>query len=172
MILKHIIRKPIDLLMKIENRFVRFLFVGVINTIVGYTLFVLCRWIGMERAVAVLVSTILAVTFNYHSTGKIVFENRGYNVIIQFFVVYGIMYVINLLELHYLALSGLYEWLIGIDTQNLNIVGKYSLQHDKVGDAIGQLIVVLPNAIMTFMLNKTFVFSPKHKQKANINAKL
>lgn len=166
MFLKNIIKKPIDLLMVIENRFIRFLFVGVINTAVGYTLFILCRWIGMERAVAVLASTVLAVFFNYHSTGKIVFDNKGYNVIIPFFVIYGIMYVINLAELHYLALSGLYEWLIGIDNKNLDIVGRFSLAHDKVGDAIGQLIVVLPNAIMTFLMNKTFVFSSKKNNKS------
>ena len=159
------IHKPIDLLMRIENRFIRFLFVGVINTLVGYTLFILCRWVRMERAVAVLVSTVLAVTFNYHSTGKLVFENKGYSVILQFFVVYGIMYAVNLAELHFLAESGLYEWLIGIDGGCLNIVERFSLAHDKVGDAIGQLIVVLPNAIMTFLLNKTFVFSRNKKNQ-------
>ncbi|MBP3254481.1 MAG: GtrA family protein [Bacteroidales bacterium] len=144
--------------MRIENPFIRFLFVGVINTVVGYTLFIICRWIGMPRAWAVLTSTVLGVTFNYHSTGKIVFQNKGYNVIVQFFVVYGIMYVINLLELHLLDISGLYEWIISLDGKHLNIVESFSLNHDKVGDAIGQLIVVLPNAIMTFLLNRTFVF--------------
>ncbi|MGP1514700.1 MAG: GtrA family protein [Bacteroidales bacterium] len=157
--LKRLLHIPVDLLMRIENPFIRFLFVGGINTIVGYTLFILCRWIGMERAIAVFVSTVLGVLFNYHSTGKIVFNHRGYNVIVQFFIIYGIMYIINLAELHYLAKSGMYDFFFSIDKDNLDILTRFSIDLDKAGDAIGQLIVVLPNAIVTFFLNKTFVFS-------------
>lgn len=163
--IKKLIRIPIDLLMSIKNPFIRFLFVGGINTIVGYTLFILCRWVGMERAVAVLVSTVLGVLFNYHSTGKIVFNNRGYNVLIQFFIVYGIMYVINLIELHYLDISGLYNFFFDIDRSNWDLLTRFSIDLDKAGDAIGQLIVVLPNAIVTFLLNKTFVFSQKKRKE-------
>lgn len=167
MTFKQILHTPIDLIMKIENRFIRFLFVGVINTIVGYTLFVLCRWVGMNTQVAVLVSTILAVTFNYHSTGKLVFNNKGYRVILQFFVVYGIMYIINVWELtKFLPSTGLYDFLVAIDTQNLNLINKFSLERAKVDDAIGQLIVVLPNALMTYFLNKTFVFSNFFSKKS------
>ncbi len=159
MTLKNILHKPIDLLMKIKNPFIRFLFVGGINTIVGYTLFILCRWVGMQRAVAVLVSTVLGVLFNYHSTGKIVFGNKGYSVIVQFFIIYGIMYVVNLLELHYLAESSVYDFFFDIDRSHLNLLEKFSIDLSKAGDAIGQLLIVLPNAIVTFLLNKTFVFS-------------
>ncbi|MBR1626570.1 MAG: GtrA family protein [Bacteroidales bacterium] len=162
MILKKLIRIPVNLLMKIENPFIRFLFVGCINTAVGYTLFVLCRWIGMERALAVFVSTVLGVLFNYHSTGKIVFNNKGYKVITQFFVVYGIMYFVNLLELHYLALSGIYDFFFSIDKAHLDLLTKFSIDLNKAGDAIGQLIVVLPNAVITFLLNKTLVFSKQN----------
>ncbi|MBR1774482.1 MAG: GtrA family protein [Bacteroidales bacterium] len=169
MTLKKLLRKPIDLLMRIENPFIRFLFVGCINTAVGYTLFILCRWVGMERALAVFVSTVLGVLFNYHSTGKIVFHNKGYNVIVQFFVIYGIMYVINLAELHYLAKSGLYNFFFSIDKNNLDLLTRFSIDLDKAGDAIGQLIVVLPNAIMTFLLNKTFVFGKNKKKEVTDN---
>lgn len=158
--LKHILHLPIELIMSIKHPFARFLVVGVINTIVGYTLFVLCRWVGMNTEVAVLVSTVLAVTFNYHSTGKLVFHNKGYKVIIQFFVVYGIMYFINVWELKYfLPKTGIYDVLISIDKEHLDIVSKYSLEYAKVCDAMGQLIVVLPNAMLTYFLNKTLVFS-------------
>lgn len=166
MILKHILQKPIALILKIKNPFIRFLFVGVINTIVGYTLFVLCRWVGMNTWWAVLISTILAVVFNYHSTGKLVFGNKGYRVIVQFFVVYGIMYFINVWELtRFLPKTGIYEFLTSLDQSLWDIVGRFSLQEDKVNDALGQLIVVLPNAIVTYLLNKTFVFRQKAKEK-------
>lgn len=69
------------------------------------------------------------------------------------------MYIINLAELHYLAKSGMYDFFFSIDKDNLDILTRFSIDLDKAGDAIGQLIVVLPNAIVTFFLNKTFVFS-------------
>ncbi len=162
---KQIIRLPIDLIMRVEQPFLRFLLVGVVNTIVGYSLFIICRWVGMNTEVAVLVSTILAVTFNYHSTGKLVFHNKGYRVIAQFFVVYGIIYFINVWELKYfLPSTGVYDFFIGLDENNLRIIHNLSLEYNKVCDAMGQLIVVLPNALLTYFLNKTFVFS-KRKTK-------
>ncbi len=164
MTIKQLIRKPIDLIMRVEHPFVRFLLVGVVNTIVGYSLFVICRWVGMNTEVAVLVSTILAVTFNYHSTGKLVFHNKGYKVIVQFFVVYGIMYIINVWELkHFLPSTGVYDFFIDIDARNIGIVQRFSLEYGKFCDAMGQLIVVFPNALLTYFLNKTFVFSKKSK---------
>jgi putative flippase GtrA len=160
---KKIIKLPINLLLKIKNRFIRFLFVGVINTIVGYILFVLCIWIGLYRPVALLVSYILGILFNYKTTGYIVFENKSNRLLLQFFVVYGITYVINALELHYLAKTSIYSTIISYDY--LDIIGKLSIDVKKAGDAIGQAIVVFPNAVITFLLNKTFVFKDKKKKE-------
>jgi putative flippase GtrA len=161
--IKRILKIPINLLWKIKNKFVRFLFVGVLNTIVGYLLFVICIWIGMYRPIALLVSYILGVMFNYKTTGYLVFENRSNRLLLQFFVVYGIMYVINNLELHYLAKSQVYDFIMSFDYYHL--IQRFSLDTKKVGDALGQAIVVLPNAILTFILNKTFVFKDKEKGK-------
>ena len=90
-----------------------------------------------------------------------VFENRSNSLILKFFAVYAVMYVVNAVELHLLANSGLYQIIADFDMQNFGIIDKFSLSERKVGDAIGQAIVVLPNAIVTFLLNKTFVFKNK-----------
>ncbi|MBQ9312166.1 MAG: GtrA family protein [Bacteroidales bacterium] len=159
--LKKLLKIPVELLWKIDNKFIRFLFVGVLNTIVGYLLFVFFIWTGLPRTVALFVSYVLGVCWNYKTTGYMVFENRSNSLILKFFAVYAVMYVVNAVELHLLANSGLYQIIADFDMQNFGIIDKFSLSERKVGDAIGQAIVVLPNAIVTFLLNKTFVFKNK-----------
>ncbi|MBQ9253951.1 MAG: GtrA family protein [Bacteroidales bacterium] len=159
--LKKILKIPVELLWKIDNKFIRFLFVGVLNTIVGYLLFVFFIWTGLPRTAALFVSYVLGVCWNYKTTGYMVFENRSNSLILKFFAVYAVMYVVNAVELHLLANSGLYQIIADFDMQNFGIIDKFSLSERKVGDAIGQAIVVLPNAIVTFLLNKTFVFKNK-----------
>ncbi|MCF0211123.1 MAG: GtrA family protein, partial [Bacteroidales bacterium] len=150
--IKKILQIPVNLLWKIDNKFIRFLFVGVLNTVVGYLLYVFFIWIGLRRTAALLVSYILGVLWNYKTTGYMVFENSSNKLIFKFFAVYAVMYVINALELHYLAsYSGLYDFLIDIDEKYLGIVDRFELSPRKVGDAIGQAIVILPNAIVTFL---------------------
>ncbi|MBQ0113127.1 MAG: GtrA family protein [Bacteroidales bacterium] len=169
MMLKRFLKIPINLLWKIENKFIRFLFVGALNTIVGYFLFLLCIWTGMPRTLALFVSYVLGVCWNYKTTGYMVFENKSNRLILKFFGVYAVMYIINAIELHLLANSGLYEYITSLDAQYFGIIERFSLSTRKVGDAISQAIVVLPNAILTFILNQTFVFKKENKENNTIN---
>lgn len=147
---------PIRLLQKIENKFVRFLFVGVINTIFGYGVFLLFIWFGMHYSVALLFSNILGILFNYKTTGYIVFQNKSNRLLLHFFLVYGVVYLFNLLELYLLDKSNLYEFILSLPL--LDFLDNLPLNPDKIGDAIGQAITLLPNAILSFILNKVFVF--------------
>ena len=144
MTIKQLIKAPVRLLQRIENKFVRFLFVGVINTMFGYGMFVLFIWFGMHYSVALLCANFLGILFNYKTTGYIVFETKSNRLLLHFFLVYGIVYLFNLGEL----------WLL--DALPLNKA--------KIGDAIGQAITLLPNAILSFLLNKVFVFKPKEQE--------
>jgi putative flippase GtrA len=147
---------PIRLLQKIENKFVRFLFVGVINTIFGYGVFLLFIWFGMHYSVALLFSNILGILFNYKTTGYIVFQNKSNRLLLHFFLVYGVVYLFNLLELYLLDKSNLYEFILSLPL--LDFLDNLPLNPDKIGDAMGQAITLLPNAILSFILNKVFVF--------------
>lgn len=147
---------PIRLLQKIENKFVRFLFVGVINTIFGYGVFLLFIWFGMHYSVALLFSNILGILFNYKTTGYIVFQNKSNRLLLHFFLVYGVVYLFNLLELYLLDKSNLYEFILSLPL--LDFLDNLPLNTDKIGDAMGQAITLLPNAILSFILNKVFVF--------------
>lgn len=151
-----LISYPIRFLQKIENKFIRFLFVGVINTMFGYGLFLLFIWFGMHYSIALLFSNILGILFNYKTTGYIVFQNKSNRLLLHFFLVYGVVYLFNLLELYLLDKSGLYEFVLSLEF--LDFLDTLPLNPEKIGDAMGQAITLLPNAILSFLLNKIFVF--------------
>ena len=118
-------------------RFVRFLFVGGINTLFGYTVFSVFILLKIHYAIASLLSTIIGVLFNFFTTGKIVFKNNDPKLIFKFFGVYGIIYLINLLFLKI------------FDTYHVNML-------------IAGAILVFPMAILSYFLNKALVFRVKN----------
>lgn len=120
-------------------RFVRFLFVGGINTLFGYSVFSAFILLHIHYALASLISTIIGVLFNFFTTGRIVFKNNNPKLILKFFGVYGTIYLINLMFLRI------------FDTYHVNML-------------IAGAILVFPVAILSYFLNKAFVFRVKNDQ--------
>lgn len=116
-------------------RFTRYLLVGALNTAFGYGVFVACLWLGMHYALAGAISTALGVLFNFKSTGRLVFGNRGSEKLPHFVAVYAIIYLVNTLAIGVMLKFGTPEWL-------------------------GALILILPSAILSYILNRQFVFPP------------
>ncbi|HSD15662.1 MAG TPA: GtrA family protein [Thermomonas sp.] len=116
-------------------RFIRFLLVGGLNTAFGYGVFVACLWLGMHYALAGAVSTVLGVLFNFKSTGHLVFRSKGSRRLPRFVGIYAIIYLVNVLALGAMLQFGIPEWL-------------------------GGLILLLPSAILSYVLNRQFVFRP------------
>lgn len=156
---KQLIKTPVVLLQKIENKFIRFLFVGVINTAFGYGMFLLFIWFGLHYSIALFCANFLGILFNYKTTGYIVFETKSNKLLLHFFLVYGIVYLFNLAELYLLDKSNLYETVLSWDF--LQFLNDMPLDRNKIGDAMGQAITLLPNAVLSFLLNKIFVFKKK-----------
>jgi putative flippase GtrA len=117
-------------------RFVRFLLVGGVNTLFGYIVFSVLILLQIHYAIASLFSTLLGILFNFFTTGRIVFQNRNPKLLFRFFAVYGIIYLIGLLFLKI------------FNTYHMNML-------------IAGAILVFPIAILSFFLNKTFVFREK-----------
>jgi putative flippase GtrA len=118
-----------------DGRFLRFLLVGGVNTAFGYGCFVACLWLGMHYALAAAVATALGVLFNYKSTGTFVFRNRGNRRLPRFFAVYVVVYIANVSALALMLRVGIPEWL-------------------------GGLVLILPSAMLSYVLNRQFVFPP------------
>ena len=122
------------LLTGLPEQFVSFLFVGVLNTLVGYGLYAFFVWVGFNYIWAPFFSTVLGILFNFKTIGVIVFQSHNNRLIGKFFGVYGIVYVCNVLGLKIFALCGV---------ENMYISGA---------------VLVLPLALLSFILNKKWVF--------------
>ncbi len=121
----------------VKKDFIIFLLVGLINTIFGYTIFVILINLKMYYPVALFLSTIMGVAFNFKTTGSIVFGSRDNSLIFRFIAVYIVLYLINLGILRIFNLLGF----------DLIYSGALS---------------IFPVAILSYLLNKRFVFVNKN----------
>lgn len=117
----------------IHARFVRFLLIGVVNTLFGYGCFALLLYLGLHYSVALSLGTIIGVLFNFKTTGYFVFKSKDNRPVLHFFAVYSIVFLVNLAGLKIFSS-------VGIDPY------------------FGGALLVLPMAALAYILNKTFVF--------------
>ncbi len=122
--------------LNISYRFVKFLFVGVINTVFGYSVFALFNFLGFHYSLSTFLATVLGILFNFKTTGCLVFKNADNKLIFRFLLVYGFTYLLTVLFL------GAFER-INMDNMYLNYA------------------ILLPfNALISYFLMKKFVFKP------------
>ncbi|WP_024850587.1 GtrA family protein [Hydrogenovibrio kuenenii] len=118
-----------------DKRIISFILVGILNTIFGYSLFSYFIYLGIYYPISVLLATILGVLFNFKTIGRLVFGHRDHSRIFHFIAVYTVIYVINVLGLWGMEQYGLYN--------------KY----------IAGAILLIPLALLSFVLNKKYVFN-------------
>ena len=121
-----------------ENQtFIKFIFIGIINTIFGYGIYLLFLLIGFNFVIAALLSTILGIIFNFFTTGRFVFKSTNHYLILKFVMVYIFIYLFTI--------SG------------LSILYLYGISYE-----IGGALMLAPNALLSFFLNKRLVFNEKN----------
>ena len=79
-----------------NNKIVRFVFAGGINALVGYGIFGVLLFFHMNPIIAIILSTILGVVFNFFSSGFIVFNNLNPRNILKFISTYLLVMVLNI----------------------------------------------------------------------------
>lgn len=119
--------------LSISPRFIRFLFVGVLNTAFGYSIYLLCLLGGMKVEIAVAVATCLGATFNYFTNARLVFSHQGGNRLFQFLCAYAVIYVINVVAIRALLAAG-------------------------IGPALAQALLLLPLALVAYSIFRLFIF--------------
>lgn len=80
----------------LDARFVRFLVVGVGNTLFGYAVFALIYAASGSHRAAIILATIIGVVFNFFTTGRLVFDSRSLAKLVPFVLGYGIVLALNL----------------------------------------------------------------------------
>ena len=112
--------------------------VGGVNTAFGFAVFAGFILLGLPRELAVFLGLICGILFNFKTTGTIVFKNKDNRLIFRFFGVYLSTY---LLTIGLLKLFDLYG----------------------VGSLVAMAIIVLPVNLLTFSLQRRFVFNALDK---------
>jgi len=80
----------------VSLQFVRFLVVGAVNTAFGYGVFAITVLAGALPLVALVVTYIIGVIFNYFTTGKFVFKRGGgAAAFVRFVSAYVLIYAFN-----------------------------------------------------------------------------
>lgn len=113
--------------------YVKYLIVGFINTIFGYGVFSFFIFINFHYTIAVFLSTVLGVLFNFRSYGKFVFKNDSWKNLWKFVVLYAILYLINISLIY--------------------IFSKYVLNIYLSG-----LLALIPIVLIGYIFNKSFVY--------------
>ena len=80
-------------------KFYKYLIVGGVNTVFGYSVFAILIFFGFHYSLAVLIATILGVLFNFQSYGRLVFKNYSWDFLPRYVTVYIIIYFVNLILL-------------------------------------------------------------------------
>ena len=115
------------------KQFGRFILVGLLNTAFGYGAYALFLYVGMHFAWASLLATVLGILFNFFTTGRIVFRNTNYRRIGRFFLVYGVVYLFN-------------------------VMGLAIFDHLRIDLYLAGLLLIPPAAVIGYLLNRRFVF--------------
>lgn len=123
----------------LNTQVIRFIIVGIVNTIFGYSLYALFIYIGLTYIISILFSTILGLFFNFKTIGNFVFNSKDKTLIRKFFLVYIIVFIMNILLVKLFKI--------------------YSFD-----DYISGLLAVIPIAFVSFMLNKYYVFKEKRNE--------
>ncbi|MBU0762684.1 MAG: GtrA family protein [Candidatus Altiarchaeota archaeon] len=116
------------------TQFIRFILVGILNTIFGYTLYAVLIYSGLHYSIAVLAATIIAVLFNFKTYGRLVFKQNNNSKLMSFIAVYTIVYFVNVLGLAYLDSLG-------------------------VDNYVGGAAMLIPVGVTAYTLNKKFVYN-------------
>jgi putative flippase GtrA len=122
----------------------RFLVVGGINTLFGYSVFALFILLHLHYVLAALLAQICGVLFNFKTTGFLVFKNKDNRLVFRFFGVYLFTYLLNIGLLKLFDLNGV---------SNSLVAGAF---------------IALPLALISFILNRKFVF-PNLSEKSMRN---
>ena len=78
------------------NPLIKFIAVGVLNTVVGYTIYGLLIYLNIPYLMALLIATMVGVIFNYFSIGRLVFKSQGgWFVFAKFIFAYAMVYGVN-----------------------------------------------------------------------------
>ncbi|MDR0732842.1 MAG: GtrA family protein [Dysgonamonadaceae bacterium] len=124
-----------------RNRMVKYVMVGIMNTVFGYAVYALLIWIGLHYTFATLGGTVLGILFNFKTYGILVFKNKSNTLFFKYIMVYGFLYLCCNLWIFLFKKTGIHPYISGA-------------------------CWLIPNTLMGFVLNNRFVYK---NNKSNLS---
>ena len=118
----------------ISSEFVRFIYIGVLNTTVGYLIFSIFYFFTQGKVLALLFAYLFGILFNYKTYGKYVFIESDKKIFVNFLFIYLSIFIFNILILELFI--------------NVFMINTY----------IAQFIAICVITPILFFLNKKYVF--------------
>lgn len=84
----------------LKHKQVKFLTTGLLNTIVGYSIYAFFIALSVPYITALILASIMGILFNYFSFGRLVFKsNGGFIIFVKFVVTYSFIFFVNAMGL-------------------------------------------------------------------------
>jgi putative flippase GtrA len=113
--------------------FIKFIVVGGINTVFGYGVYWGLLQLDVHFAIAAFISTILGTIFNFFTIGRLVFKSKNNSFFYKFVFCVSFLYLIS--------------------TGGIAFIHNFDISYEVAG-----LIIIIPRAAISFLLNKYWVF--------------
>ncbi|MDR2512145.1 MAG: GtrA family protein, partial [Bacteroidales bacterium] len=124
--------------------FVKFVFVGGLNTVFSLSIFYLGLWLGLHYTLATLISNILGILFNFKSYGRIVFKDKSNIMIFRYFVLYTFLWIGSNIFIFVLKKFGISPYLSGF-------------------------FWVFPNAVVAYFASQKWIYNQKINENSMEN---
>lgn len=83
-------------LISVRSQAIRFVLVGVLNTMFSYSVYAILLFVGLNYALANLGAMLLGILFSFHSQGRFVFDNTDIRRIGRFVFVWTMIYIMTI----------------------------------------------------------------------------
>lgn len=94
-------------------QFVRFVLVGILNTLFSYAIYAGLVYLGLGYAVANLIALIIGVVFSFKTQGMLVFNESNNRRLFRFVVVWAVIYLFNIAIIGRFIALGLNSYVSG-----------------------------------------------------------
>jgi putative flippase GtrA len=88
-------------------RFARFVAFGIVNTVFGYSVYAVLILADFAPQLALVLSVAAGIVWNYFTTARFVFGQRGFRKFPAYLLCYAVIYVANAGALHFALGLGL-----------------------------------------------------------------
>jgi putative flippase GtrA len=89
-----------------KKKFVRFLFVGGINTLFSYAIYALLLYVGLQYALANFLAMLSGIFFSFQTQGRLVFQNSDQSLIWRYALFWFVLYLCNIVLIKLMLMGG------------------------------------------------------------------